>query len=63
MTDANYTYSFNHPSDHSLVGSTTTGRTNELQLTHLGIGGDFHWENIRGRLMTQFWHVFDDDSA
>ena len=31
MTDVNYTYSLHHPKDHSLVGSTTTGRTNEFQ--------------------------------
>ena len=54
MTDANYTYSFAHPKDHTLVGSTTSGRTSEVQLSHVGIGGDFHWKNIRGRLMTQF---------
>lgn len=54
MTDANYTYSLSHPKDHSLVGSTTSGRTNEIQLSHIGIGGDFHWNNVRGRFMTQF---------
>jgi hypothetical protein len=54
MTDANYTYSFANPKDHTLAGSTTSGRTNELQLSHIGFGGDFHWHNMRGRLMTQF---------
>jgi hypothetical protein len=54
MTDANYTYSFARPKDHSLVGSTTSGRTSEVQLSHVGLGGDFHWKNIRGRFMTQF---------
>lgn len=52
--DANYTYSFARPKDHSLVGSTTSGRTSELQLADLGVGGDFHWQNLRGRFMTQF---------
>jgi hypothetical protein len=54
MTDANYTYAFARPKDHTLVGSTTSGRTSEVQLSHVGIGGDFHWKNIRGRVMTQF---------
>jgi hypothetical protein len=54
MTDMNYTYSFARPKDHTLSGSTTSGRTGEFQLSHVGLGGDFHWENMRGRLMTQF---------
>ena len=53
MTDGNYTYSFAHPKDHTLVGSTTSGRTSEFQLSHIGIGGDFHYDNVRGRFMTQ----------
>ncbi len=52
--DANYVYNSNHPQDHSLVGSCETGRTDEFQVQQLGIGGDFHWDNVRGRLMTQF---------
>ncbi|MES2504516.1 MAG: outer membrane beta-barrel protein [Myxococcota bacterium] len=52
--DANYVYDFASPADHSLVGSSNTGRTNELQVQQLGIGGDFHFKNVRGRLMTQF---------
>jgi hypothetical protein len=52
--DMNYVYDFNHPQDHTLVGSCETGRTDEVQIQQLGIGGDFHWENVRGRLMTQF---------
>ncbi len=54
MTDANYTFSASRPKDHSLVGSTTSGRTNEVQLSHIGVGGDFHYDNVRGRIMTQF---------
>lgn len=52
--DINSVYSFNHPKDHTLVGSCETGRTNEVQVQQIGIGGDFHWENVRARLMTQF---------
>jgi Putative beta-barrel porin-2, OmpL-like. bbp2 len=52
--DTNYTYSLARPKDHTLVGSTTSGRTGELQLSDIGIGGDFHWKGARGRVMTQF---------
>jgi hypothetical protein len=52
--DVNMVYDFNHPQDHTLVGSSELGRTNEVTVQQLGIGGDFHWDNVRGRLMTQF---------
>lgn len=54
MADVNYTYSFNRPRDHTLVGACEVGRTNEIQLQQLGIGGDLHHGSVRGRLMTQF---------
>ncbi len=47
-------YSFNHPIDHTIVGSTEAWRSGENQVTQLGIGGDFHMENVQGRFMTQF---------
>jgi hypothetical protein len=52
--DINYIASFNRPKDHTIVGSTEVGREGEIQLQQLGIGGDFHYGNSRGRLMTQF---------
>ncbi len=52
--DINYIAQFNHPKDHTLVGTTEAGRTSEFQLQQLGIGGDFHYGHARGRLMTQF---------
>lgn len=52
--DTNYVYDLNHPQDHTLVGSSELGRTGEVQVQQLGVGGDFHYENVRGRLMTQF---------
>jgi hypothetical protein len=52
--DVNYTYSFNHPQDDTISGSSEVFRHGEIQLTQLGIGGDFHYDNVRGRLMTQF---------
>ena len=53
-TDVSYIDDFNHPQDHTLVGSSESGRTSEFQLQQLGIGGDFNYDNVRGRLMTQF---------
>ncbi len=52
--DASYIGDFNHPSDHTLVGTSESGRTGEVQVQQLGFGGDFHAGNARGRFMTQF---------
>lgn len=54
MVDASYLYDFNRPKDHTLVGGSQMGRTNEFQVQHLGIGGDLHVGNVRGRVITQF---------
>jgi hypothetical protein len=51
--DTSYIYDFNHPIDHTLSGTTESGRTGEFQVQQVGIGGDFHYDNVRGRLMTQ----------
>jgi Putative beta-barrel porin-2, OmpL-like. bbp2 len=52
--DVAYHYDFAHPRDNTISGSSEVFRANEVQLTQLGIGGDFHWKNVRARLMTQF---------
>jgi hypothetical protein len=52
--DSTYTYDFNHPADHSMGGSSELFRTGEVQVEQLGVGGDFHYDNVRARLMTQF---------
>jgi Putative beta-barrel porin-2, OmpL-like. bbp2 len=52
--DVDYNYSFNHPKDDTIGGSSEVFRHGEVQLTQLGVGGDFHFDNVRGRLMTQF---------
>jgi hypothetical protein len=52
--DTDYVYDFNHPADHTISGSSEIFREGEVQLTQFGVGGDFHWNNVRGRLMTQF---------
>jgi hypothetical protein len=52
--DTAYHYSFNHPVDHTIGGSSEVFRSDEFQVTQIGVGGDFHYNNVRGRLMTQF---------
>src|SRR5437764_2793282 len=52
--DVDYIYDFNHPKDNSVGGSSEVFRANEVQVTQLGVGGDFHYDNVRARLMTQF---------
>ncbi len=52
--DLNYTHSFNRPIDNTVVGSTALARDNELQLSFMGVGGDIHFGNVRGRVMMQF---------
>ena len=52
--DTVFHYSFHHPQDHTIGGSSEVFRSNEVQVTQMGIGGDFHYNNVRGRLMTQF---------
>jgi hypothetical protein len=52
--DVTYTYDFNKPADNSMGGSSELFRSNEIQLEQLGIGGDFHLDNVRARFMTQF---------
>ena len=53
-SDTVYVFDFNHPTDHSMGGSSELFRSQEVQLTQLGVGGDFHYDKVRARLMTQF---------
>jgi Putative beta-barrel porin-2, OmpL-like. bbp2/Carboxypeptidase regulatory-like domain len=50
--DTNFVSSFNHPQDDTLGGSTEIFRSNEIQLEQISFGGDFHWQNVRGRVLT-----------
>jgi len=54
QADVDYIVDFNHPADDTIGGSSEVFRAYEFQLTQLGVGGDFHYDNVRGRLMTQF---------
>jgi len=50
--DTDYISSMNHPKDDSLGGSTEIFRSNEVQIEQISVGGDFHWQNVRGRILT-----------
>jgi Putative beta-barrel porin-2, OmpL-like. bbp2 len=51
--DVDYIYDFRHPKDDTISGSSEVFRANEVQVTQLGVGGDFHYDNVRARLLTQ----------
>jgi Putative beta-barrel porin-2, OmpL-like. bbp2 len=53
-SDVTFTYDFNKPIDNTISGSSEIFRSNEIQLEQLGIGGDFHYDNVRARFMTQY---------
>ena len=52
--DVNYLQDFNHPVDHTIVGSTEEFRSGEFQIEQVSLGGDFHWENVRARFLSMF---------
>ena len=51
--DVNYVYDFNHPKDDTIGGSSEVFRSNEVHVTDIGVGGDFHYNNVRGRILSQ----------
>jgi len=50
--DTHFVHSFNHPKDDSMGGSSEIFRSNEFQVEQISFGGDFHWQNVRGRVLT-----------
>lgn len=54
--DINYNYHFARPVDHTQSGSTACFRTNEINVSYIEAGGDFHdpESGARARLMLQF---------
>ena len=52
--DDQFQYSFNHPADDTIGGSTEAWRNAENQVAQLGVGGDLHVDRAHGRFMTQF---------
>ena len=52
--DTHYMEDFNQPVDHTIVGATESFRSGEVQVEQISVGGDFHWQNVRGRILTMF---------
>ncbi|HEY2685675.1 MAG TPA: TonB-dependent receptor [Steroidobacteraceae bacterium] len=52
--DVHYMQDFNGPKDHTIVGSTESFRSGEFQLEQISLGGDFHWDNVRARILTMY---------
>jgi hypothetical protein len=52
--DTNFVVDTNQPKDHTLGGSTEEFREGEIQVEQISFGGDFHWQNVRGRVLTMF---------
>jgi hypothetical protein len=52
--DTNYMEDFNQPKDHTIVGATESFRSGEVQIEQASFGGDFHWQHVRGRVLTMF---------
>jgi hypothetical protein len=49
--DTHYMEDFNQPLDHTIVGSTESFRSGEVQIEQASVGADFHWQNVRGRIL------------
>ena len=49
--DSNFLTDFNQPKDHSMGGSSEEFRNGEVQVEQISVGGDFHWQNVRGRVL------------
>ena len=50
--DTDFVSSFNHPKDDTIGGSSEIFRSNEVQVEQISFGGDFHWQNVHGRVLT-----------
>jgi hypothetical protein len=54
LLDTNYAYQFTRPNDHMINGSTAMAMDNEVEVEHVGFGGDFNVDNVHARLMTEY---------
>ncbi|GAC1452408.1 MAG: hypothetical protein PVSMB6_04480 [Steroidobacteraceae bacterium] len=50
--DTNYLQDFNHPADHTIVGSSEEFRSGEFQIEQVSFGGNFHWNNVQARFLS-----------
>jgi hypothetical protein len=53
-SDVSYTYDFAHPADDTIVGSSEVFRAQEVVLTDLAVGGNFHLDHVQARILSQF---------
>lgn len=53
LLDMNYTTSNQHPIDQTVIGSTALARDNTFELSVAAVGGDFHYDNVRGSVLLQ----------
>ena len=49
--DTHFMVDFNQPRDHTMGGATESYRSGEIQEEQISVGGDFHWQNVRGRVL------------
>jgi hypothetical protein len=49
--DSLFIEDFNQPKDHSMGGSSEYFRSGEFQVEQVSVGGDFHWKDVRGRVL------------
>jgi len=49
--DTHFMTDFNQPIDHTMGGATESFRSGEIQVEQASVGGDFHWQNVRGRIL------------
>jgi hypothetical protein len=49
--DTHFMEDFNQPRDHTMGGATESFRSGEVQIEQISVGGDFHWNNVRGRVL------------
>ncbi len=61
--DVDYVYDFAHPADDTIGGSSEIFRSGEFQGTQLGVGGDFHWDNVDGARHDAIRLVFADHTS
>ena len=52
--DTHFMEDFNQPIDHTMGGATESFRSGEFQVEQISFGGDFHYDNVRGRVLTMF---------
>ena len=52
--DTAYHYDFSNPQDDTISGSSEVFRHREFQAAHIGFGGDFNYNDVGFRIMTQY---------